>query len=591
MKVLQELSDIIKKRKKFYIIALILILIIGVTMGYSFSYFFATDVIENNLVNTECFKISFEDRNDIYLDNAYPMSDSEASQLTPYTFTIKNTCKITANYQVNIETMTGTSLDRSYLKYELDNDEPKLLSSASLVDEKLNMTAIESRKLVEGMIVEDEEITYNLRLWIDETTTKEQTANKLYKGKVVIISTNNKDKYNKVTLNANGGEVNPDFIKIKSGNEIGTIPTPTRNGYTFIGWYTQENGGQEVTSSTVINENKEIFAHWYLIENAVVKINNLGPTTDQLLNDGTSDNNLRYVGKTPNNYVQFNGELWRIIGVMNNIQTSGGYTKSLLKIRRAESLGNYSWDTTSSSDSNANNGSGINQWGLSGFYEGADLMRELNYDYLGDIRVATDGKWFNGSNNLKSADKPSTTISSDAQNIIETVVWNLGSPSNNNGVHDTNYSSGTPAPVTYVRERANTNGKVCTGGSYCTDTVTRTSTWTGKVALIYPSDYLYATAGGTTTSRSTCLEQPMYNLDQDCKDNNWLKPRNSEWTLTPHANANLSVANYVYYISFSSVYITSTCSNNNVVPVVFLKSSTNIIKGDGSQSNPYVVSL
>ena len=52
----------------------------------------------------------------------------------------------------------------------------------------------------------------------------------------------------------------------------------------------------------------------------------------------------------------------------------------MIKIRRAESLGTYSWD---SSDSSTNSGDGINQWGPSGSYEGADLMRELNTDYLG----------------------------------------------------------------------------------------------------------------------------------------------------------------------------------------------------------------
>lgn len=41
--------------------------------------------------------------------------------------------------------------------------------------------------------------------------------------------------------------------------------------------------------------------------------------TDELKFDKTADNNLRYIGADPNNYVSFNGELWRIIGVMNNI--------------------------------------------------------------------------------------------------------------------------------------------------------------------------------------------------------------------------------------------------------------------------------
>ena len=41
--------------------------------------------------------------------------------------------------------------------------------------------------------------------------------------------------------------------------------------------------------------------------------------TDELKFDDTSDKNLRYIGANPNNYVKFNNELWRIIGVFNNV--------------------------------------------------------------------------------------------------------------------------------------------------------------------------------------------------------------------------------------------------------------------------------
>ena len=66
--------------------------------------------------------------------------------------------------------------------------------------------------------------------------------------------------------------------------------------------------------------------------------------TDELKFDGTVDNNLRYVGADPNNYVSFNNELWRIIGVFNNIDDGTGMTETRLKIVRNESIGTYSWD-------------------------------------------------------------------------------------------------------------------------------------------------------------------------------------------------------------------------------------------------------
>src|SRR5574344_2618516 len=81
--------------------------------------------------------------------------------------------------------------------------------------------------------------------------------------------------------------------------------------------------------------------------------------TTNLDYDGTTDNNLTYIGANPNNYVSFNGELRRIIGVMNNIDDGTGTTSTKVKLIRAESIGDYSWD---SSDSTINYGWGVNEW-------------------------------------------------------------------------------------------------------------------------------------------------------------------------------------------------------------------------------------
>ena len=72
--------------------------------------------------------------------------------------------------------------------------------------------------------------------------------------------------------------------------------------------------------------------------------NNANLNTVELAYDNTTDNNLRYVGANPNNYVSFNNELWRIIGVMNNIDNGTGKKESRIKIIRDEPIGNYSWD-------------------------------------------------------------------------------------------------------------------------------------------------------------------------------------------------------------------------------------------------------
>lgn len=72
-----------------------------------------------------------------------------------------------------------------------------------------------------------------------------------------------------VTFHANGGEVSQESIRGYCGEELGTLPTPTRDYYTFSGWYTDADGGTLVDASTVYTEAVDIavYAHW--TQNAV----------------------------------------------------------------------------------------------------------------------------------------------------------------------------------------------------------------------------------------------------------------------------------------------------------------------------------
>ena len=65
-----------------------------------------------------------------------------------------------------------------------------------------------------------------------------------------------------ITLNPNGGSVSPTVINVDQESNIGEIPTPIWEWYTFNGWYTESEGGVEVTSSYVPTGDIEIFAHW-----------------------------------------------------------------------------------------------------------------------------------------------------------------------------------------------------------------------------------------------------------------------------------------------------------------------------------------
>lgn len=67
-----------------------------------------------------------------------------------------------------------------------------------------------------------------------------------------------------VKFNANGGSTSITSKSVIYGNTYGALPTPTRSGYSFNGWYTSANGGTKVTSSTIMKEigNHTLYAHW-----------------------------------------------------------------------------------------------------------------------------------------------------------------------------------------------------------------------------------------------------------------------------------------------------------------------------------------
>lgn len=67
-----------------------------------------------------------------------------------------------------------------------------------------------------------------------------------------------------VTFDANGGRVSQESTAVTIGKPYGTLPTPTRTGYSFDGWYTKETGGTKVTETTTVGTNPptKLYAHW-----------------------------------------------------------------------------------------------------------------------------------------------------------------------------------------------------------------------------------------------------------------------------------------------------------------------------------------
>ena len=285
------------------------------------------------------------------------------------------------------------------------------------------------------------------------------------------------------------------------------------------------------------------------------------------------------MGADPNNYVTFNNELWRIIGVFDVKSSASGQAEKRVKLIRADSLGNYSWD---SSTSGVNNGYGVNEWSQ------ADIMTTLNN---GAYWNRTSGTCYNGSNNsTTSCNFSSNGLTSDAKNLIENAVWNTGT-TNHNWSSTANRTE--TATQMYTFERSSNTGKICSSGTYCNDTVERTTTWIGQVGLMYPSDYGYATSGGSTTNRQACLNKELYNWGSvsDCYQNDWLYNSSIyQWTLTPVPFSSYSS---VVFRVIASGFVNASIANSSygVRPVVYLKSSVKITGGEGTSISPYTLAL
>ena len=296
----------------------------------------------------------------------------------------------------------------------------------------------------------------------------------------------------------------------------------------------------------------------------------LGGTTTDL--DG---GNIRYYGANPNNYIYFNCsdysnqtsstcETWRIIGVFDG----------KLKLIRGSQIGKYSWDNKNTS-TGAENDAGKNDWTTARLMK---LLNPSNYykvdsndNNLGQSLYynSASGKCYSGQNNATvDCDFTSTGIkNAETRNMIAETTYNLGGW-NSNSVYSNQI---------YEYERGTT---VYSG---------RPTTWKGKIALAYPSDYGYA------ADLNQCKDKTLYDYDnRTCTSNNWMKAiitnngSNTGWLLTPHSGN----SNYAWRVSsVGTVYNHHAYIATGAVPVLSLSSELGIESGgDGSSSKPYKLS-
>ena len=291
-----------------------------------------------------------------------------------------------------------------------------------------------------------------------------------------------------------------------------------------------------------------------------------------LMNDrkgGTTslDNgNVRYYGANPNNYVYFNCsdysnqssstcEVWRIIGVFDG----------KLKLIRNSSIGSFSWDNKNTS-TGAESAAGKNNW------SDARLMKLLNPDYEAEsiggslYYKARSGKCYAGQNNATvSCNFTSTGIKNDeTRNLIAETSWGLG------GWND----SVVYSDFMYGKERGTS---VYNGHS---------TSWNGKIALPYPSDFGYSADFSTCTTHIGDYD--------NCTSSVWMltlmgTTANSLF-LTPFSDDSSSIWG-IMPPGYATSDDFAAYGNENIFPTLYLKSDIGIGSGDGSSSSPYTLSV
>ena len=270
--------------------------------------------------------------------------------------------------------------------------------------------------------------------------------------------------------------------------------------------------------------------------------------------NGNSYSEYRYEGEDTlvNNYVWFNNELWRIIGAFpggtsttdaDNLGDGAPSVNNTVKIIRDDAIGSFAWDKSSTND-----------W----------TAASLNIEILNNLYLNSSSGtcYFYSTTAGKSCSFVDNGLA-NVQDFIENATWNLGG-------YDSD--SVTTANM-YTYERGTT---VYSGRPVVT---------TGKVGLMYPSDYGYSVTNANCSHTSKNLGS--YN-SSSCGGKAWLLKYGLGWTNSP----NSGYSNFVFYVG------TYACLHNNyanngygVRPVLYLKSNVYVTGGDGSINNPYQLSL
>ena len=441
---------------------------------------------DNNSISTGKVKMSYSESNEIKLNNVVPTSDKKGISSTDYfefkvnTY-IKTNKEMTMNYNIVLEPL---NVDSSYTKFndsdikvyltKVDNNTETLVMGPITIDE-LNQYVLKSQEETFNKNDTERSTTYRLRAWLDYNFDASKINKKTYSYKF--------------RVNVNNEAAPKEMVPILN------IPVGT-DGI--------EKVTHEIDNTLQVNS-KFATEYRYRGGDSVVK-----------------------------NYVTFNNETWRIIGIIPTEDTNGKVEKRF-KIIRDTSIGNKYWNTTKDTTT-----SSYNNW-VTG-----TLNTYLNNDYY-------------------------NTLTTDAKNMIGTAKYYLG------GYNDSNMTS----DVMWQYERKNDANR--TGYYYDRNPIMQNDA-NKKIALMYASDYGYAASKECTSNLNE------YNGSTNCTTTNWLNKSASTWLLPQLSGSSF----FAFRVGSSGgVFRNYIVSDNEyaVRPVLSLSSNVKISGGSGKSSDPYQLSL
>ena len=597
--------------KNIIIIVIVLLLILGI--GFSYAWWRYTVIQDKTNVGvSKCFSLELANQaNEINLTNMHPITDEEGRKLTPYTFTLKNTCSVSAKYNLNMEMLEGTTMNSNYLAVLVNNKDIKLLSSYNTATTVVKGST-ESRTLDTGILAPNGSKDYSISLWMDKSVTLSDDAqNKVFKSKVVVDAVATETVMDKIiasvdttgkcpSINSDGtvnvtsaeatdgyvcsasdaygtsyyyrGNVTNNYVKFAdkywriiringdgtvrviydgtSAHANGESSTDRQIGTSAFNYYWKKDNVQETTNSPVYNDNAGV-GYMYGNRDAIVE------ATEYSRSTSFTNTDTYYIAKEYT-YDATTDEftLKDPIAVLGSAMTS-------------DYVGYYTFDET---DANYSNQYVYKIFGVTA----GDSSASVKYGY---VRYGTSSKEVAQTNTNDSTMKTyldnwyKTNISGteNEQYLADNIFCNDRSFSSDN--------SGTGAGVSYTKYNW-ANWHPSKSNLKCpqqNDAFTVSDTTNGNGALTYPIGLITTDeailAGGSSSNNGYYLYL-----------GSWY------WVFSP-ANFNRWYANMR---GVSDGIITDAWGNPNLTggvrPVLNLKPEV-LNKGDGTMNNPYKLSV